>query len=181
MNVLKKVKRVLDQLLVVASLTALLAMIVIIIYQVFSRQILQSTPSWSEELSLILFVWVSFLGVAYGFKSKLHIGVGFFVGLFPEKIQQLCDLFAKILIIIFGGVFVYFGWNFTVLMGNSTMAGTGLPSSVLYAVLPISGVYIVLYGIELLFVKGLHQEYNDEIDTDALDDDALSAIKEGDV
>lgn len=181
MNVFKKVKALLDKLLVFVSLTALLAMIVIIIYQVFSRQIFKTTPSWSEELSLLLFVWVSFLGIAYGFRRKLHIGVGFFVGLFPAKAQHICDLFAKVLIVLFGGVFVYFGWNFTVLMGGSTMAGTGLPSSVLYAVLPISGVYIVMYGIELLFVKGLHQEYNDEIDTDAMDDDALSAIKEGDV
>ena len=40
--------------------------------------------------------------------------------------------------------------------------------------LPVAGFYILLYGIELFFVKGLHQEYNDEIDTDAMD-----AIKEG--
>ena len=59
-------------------------------------------------------------------------------------------------------------------MGNSTMAGTGLPSSALYAAIPVTGFFVLLYGIELLFVKGLHQEYNDEIDTDAMD-----ALKDG--
>ena len=70
MKILKLIKNALDRLLVFASLTALLAMIVIIIYQVFSRQLFHSTPSWAEELSLLLFVWTSFLGVAYGFKAE---------------------------------------------------------------------------------------------------------------
>lgn len=174
MKILKSIKEGLDRLLVFISLSALLAMIVIIIYQIFSRQIFRSTPSWAEELSMLLFVWVSFLGIAYGFKQKLHIGVSFLVNLLPEKIQNLCDLFAKVLIIFFGGVLIFYGWKFTVLMGGSTMAGTGLPSSVLYGALPVSGFFVLLYGIELLFVKGLHQEYNDEIDTDALD-----AVKDG--
>lgn len=174
MKILKVIKDALDRLLVFASLTALLAMIVIIIYQVFSRQLFQTTPSWAEELSLLLFVWTSFLGVAYGFKQKLHIGVSFLVDAFPEKLQDACDIFAKILILLFGFILLYYGWKFTLLMGGSTMAGTGLPSSALYACLPVAGFYILLYGIELLFTKGLHQEYNDEIDTDAMD-----AIKDG--
>jgi TRAP-type transport system small permease protein len=174
MKIFKVIKNTLDRLLVSISLTALLAMIVIIIYQVFSRQIFKVTPSWAEELSMLLFVWTSFLGVAYGFKQKLHIGVSFLVDTLPESVQTVCDLFAKALIIGFGFVLIFYGWNFTVLMGGSTMAGTGLPSSVLYAVLPITGFYILMYGIELLFIKGLHQEYNDEIDTDAMD-----ALKDG--
>lgn len=169
MKILKFIKDTLDRLLVFVSLTALLAMIVIIIYQVFSRQIFHSTPSWAEELSIILFVWTSFLGIAYGFKAKLHIGVSFLVDLFPKKVQDAMDLFAKVIIIFFGFILTYYGWRFTVLMGGSTMAGTGLQTSYLYAVVPITGVYILLYGIELLFVKGLHQEYNDEIDTNAMD------------
>ena len=39
MKIIKLIKDALDRLLVFASLTALLAMIVIIIYQVFSRQL----------------------------------------------------------------------------------------------------------------------------------------------
>ena len=169
MKVLKLIKNALDRLLVFASLTALLAMIVIILYQVFSRQLFHSTPSWAEELSMLLFVWTSFLGVAYGFRQKLHIGVSFLVDLFPSKVQDAMDILGKLLILFFGFVLTYYGWQFTVLMGGSTMAGTGLPSSALYAALPVTGVFVLLYGVELLFVKGLHQEYNDEIDTDALD------------
>ncbi|MDS9472486.1 TRAP transporter small permease [Sporosarcina pasteurii] len=169
MKAIKWIKNILDRLLVGVSMTALLAMILIIIYQVFSRQLFQHTPSWAEELSIILFVWTSFLGIAYGFKARLHIGVSFLVDMFPTKLQDAMDFLAKILIIIFGIVLVVYGWKFTVIMGGSTLAGTGLQSSYLYAAIPVTGIFVLLYGIELLFSKGLHQEYNDEIDVDALD------------
>lgn len=168
MKVFKTIKDVLDRLLVFVSLAALLSMILIIIYQVFSRQLFHHTPSWAEELSIILFVWTSFLGIAYGFKARLHIGVSFLVDLFPSKLQDVMDYLAKILILVFAFVLIGYGWKFTVLMGGSTLAGTGLQSSYLYAVIPITGFYVLMYGIELLFVKGLHQEYNDEIDVDAM-------------
>lgn len=161
MKVLKIFKNILDRILLVSSLVLLGLMVIVIIYQVLSRQIFSYTPSWSEELSRLLFVWVSFLGIAYGFKEKLHIALGLVVDKLPKKAQNIFDYFAKILVIMFGVIMIYYGWNFTVLMGNSTMPGTGLPSSALYASIPVSGFYVMLYGIELLFKKGMHQELND--------------------
>lgn len=161
MKIMKMVKRIFDRLLLGSALTMLLAMVVIIIVQVFSRQILNYTPSWSEEVSKLLFVWVSFLGIAYGFKEKLHIALGIVVDAFPEKVQHVFDYFSKVLIIGFGAIMIYYGWQFTVLMGNSSMPGTGWPSSVLYAAIPVSGFFVTFYGIDLLFKKGLHQDLND--------------------
>lgn len=177
MNAVKMVSNFLNRLLVGVSLIALLVMILIIIFQVFSRQLFHYTPSWSEELSIILFVWTSFLGIAYGFKARLHIGVSFLVNLFPSKVQDAMDFLAKILILFFGIVLVYYGTKFTILMGNSTLAGTGLETSYLYAAIPVTGVFVLFYGIELLFSKGLHQEYNDEIDVDAMNAAEKEALK----
>lgn len=161
MKGLRMIKLILDRLLLGMALTLLTAMIIIIIYQVFSRQILNATPSWSEELSRVLFVWVGLLGIAYGFKEKLHIALGLVVNLFPEKIQDIFDYFAKIIVIIFGIILMYYGWNFTLLTSNNFMPGTGLPSSVLYLSLPVTGFYVTMYGILLLFKKGMHQSFDD--------------------
>ncbi|MGH2316406.1 TRAP transporter small permease [Planococcus sp. SE5232] len=161
MKILKMVKTFLDRLLLGSALTMLLAMVVIIIVQVFSRQVLNYTPSWSEEVSKLLFVWVSFLGIAYGFKEKLHIALGIVVNQLPETVQHAFDYLSKVLIIGFGVIMIYYGWQFTVLMGNSSMPGTGWPSSVLYSAIPVSGFFVTFYGIDLLFKKGLHQDLND--------------------
>lgn len=161
MKTLKMIKYVFDRILLVTSLTILTIMVLVIIYQVFSRQLLGTTPAWTEALSRLLFVWVGFLGIAYGFKEKLHIGVGLVVNLFPKKIQHVFDYFAKVLIIGFGVIMIYYGWQFTQLMSGSTIAGLGLTSSYLYAAIPVTGFFVTVYGIELLFIKGLHQNYDD--------------------
>lgn len=166
MKILRFIKSLLDRLLVFLALSLLLVMVLVIIYQVFSRQILQFTPSWSEELSRILFVWVAFLGIAYGFKEKLHIGVGVFVNMLPENIQKAMDFFSKILIVGLSLLMIYYGWQFTVLMQNSTLPGLKISSSYLYAIIPLTGFYTLLYGIELFFKDGLHQEYTDEGDVE---------------
>ncbi|ASK60964.1 C4-dicarboxylate ABC transporter permease [Virgibacillus phasianinus] len=161
MKALKMIKSGLDRLLLVSALTMLAVMVVVIIIQVFSRQFFSYTPSWSTELSRILFVWVSFLGIAYGFKEKLHIALGLVVNAMPEKVQDLFDYLAKIIVVGLGVLMIYYGWQFTTLMGRSTLPGTGWPSSVLYASIPIAGLFITIYGIELLFKKGMHQDLTD--------------------
>lgn len=161
MKILRTLKTFLDRLLLVSALTMLLTMVVIIIVQVFSRQVFSYTPSWSEEVSKVLFVWVSFLGIAYGFKARLHIALGLVVNKMPEKVQHVIDYLAKALIVGFGLIMIYYGWQFTVLMGNSNMPGTGWPSSVLYAAIPVSGIFVTFYGIELFFKKGLHLDFDD--------------------
>lgn len=163
MSILKGIKQVIDKVFLITALTMLGVMVVVIIIQVFSRQLFSYTPSWSEELSRLLLVWVSFLGIAYGVKERLHIALGLFVGMFPKKVQHIFDLFSKLLLIGFGGIMIYYGRQFMILMGGSTMPGTGLTSSYLYACIPVAGVFLILYGVELLFQQGLYKDYKDEV------------------
>ncbi|WP_067730371.1 TRAP transporter small permease [Oceanobacillus damuensis] len=161
MKVFQTITDILNRILLVASLSILAVMVLVIIYQVFSRQILGSAPAWSEEVSRLLFVWVSFLGIAYGFREKLHIGVGVLIDRLPKNVQNIFDYFAKVLVIGLGCILFYYGWQFTVLTSSSTMPATGMPSSVLYASIPVSGFFVVLNGVELLFRKGMHQDLED--------------------
>jgi len=161
MKSLKRTKHWLDQLLLITSLVFLVIMVVVIIVQVILRGVFSFTPSWSEELSRLLFVWVSFLGIAYGFKEKLHMSLGLFVEKMPEKVKKGLDIAAKIIVIALGLIMFIYGWKFTMLMGQSTMPGLGIPSGVLYASIPVTGFFVTMYGIELLFKKGMHQELND--------------------
>ena len=50
---------------------SLILMTVIMGIQVFSRYVLGSAPSWSEEITRYLFVWSGFLSVSYCTK-KFH-------------------------------------------------------------------------------------------------------------
>ncbi|UOQ84804.1 TRAP transporter small permease [Gracilibacillus salinarum] len=164
MKTLKKAKQVMDHVLLGLSVTLIGIIVLTILLQIFTRTFLDFTPAWSEELARLLFVWISFLGIAYGFKEKLHIAVGLFVKRFNDRTKSFIEYMTKVLIIIFGMVLIYFGTEFMLLMNYSTMAGLGISSSFLYAAVPVAGIFVTINGVELLFTKGLHQEYDDAME-----------------
>lgn len=159
---LKNIKKYFDNIIDFISIFFVALLVIIISYQVFTRNVLNYTPKWSEEASLLLLVWITFCGIGVGFREKLHIGVGFLVALFPKKTRYFFDLISQILLIIVSILFIVYGYKFTLLMNNSTMPGTGFPQSILYAAVPVSGILMLIYGIELLVKKEMHKE-TDEI------------------
>lgn len=162
MEGLKKAKFIFDRAINFIVGAMIVAMTLIILYQIFTRNVLDFTPRWSEEVALLLLIWVSFIGIAIGFRDKLHIGVGVFVGMLPKSIQKGVDYITKVLIIFMSIVFIYYGFKFTSLMNGSLMAGTGLPQSVLYGAIPVSGILTLIYGIELFFKDSIHEDFDDD-------------------
>ena len=53
----------------------MLAMTVIVGWQVFARYVLNDTPSWAEPVSLLLMGWFILLGAAVGVRESFHLGL----------------------------------------------------------------------------------------------------------
>ena len=51
------------------------ALAVIVFLQVFNRFVLKAPLAWSEDLAMLLFQWVAFLGAAIGVKRMRHFGI----------------------------------------------------------------------------------------------------------
>ncbi len=132
----------------------LAAMVIIIIFQVFSRQIFSYTPSWSEELSRVLFVWVAFLGIAYGFKEKLHIALGLVVDRMPEKVQEYLRLFCKDNYYVIWCDDDLLWMEFYYINGEFNRCQVqGCQVKYPYASIPVSGFYVTIYGINTIISK----------------------------
>lgn len=71
---------------------SLILMTVIMGIQVFSRYVLGSAPSWSEEITRYLFVWSGFLSVSYCTKKCISIKIEQFVSIFPRRGKALFKL-----------------------------------------------------------------------------------------
>lgn len=162
MEAVKRFKGALNRTLDILLGAMIVIMTLIIIYQIFTRNFLDFTPRWSEEVALLLLIWVAFIGIAIGFRDNLHIGVGLFVGLMPKSVQKKIDVLTKCLVVAMSMVFIYYGFKFTILMHGSLMAGTGLPQSVLYGAIPVSGILTLIYGIELFFKDKIHEDFDDD-------------------
>lgn len=146
MEALRKIVLKIDTIFETFALLALLSMIIIMTVQVFTRKLFNFVFFWSEETILVLLVWFNFMGMAIGFREFIHLGIDSFTDYLPEKVNRVLDKIIEVVNFACGLYFVIYGWEFTVLMANSTLAATKLPNSVLYAVMPVAGVMMCCYS-----------------------------------
>ena len=79
--------------------------------------------------------------------EKIHISIEMFTSKLPEKAISVLDTINHILIAVFGGAMVYYGTLIMDMTKLSTMPATKLPSSVLYVILPLSGLLVLLNAV----------------------------------
>lgn len=92
-----------------AGLAALLLAVVVtlITVQVFMRYVMQNSLSWSEELTLWLFVWFIWLATSYAFKRRAHVRVAVLDQIFSSRGQLILNIFNQLLIVVFLSVLIY--------------------------------------------------------------------------
>lgn len=88
-KVIKWLDENLEEFLMVISLVL---MTIIMGIQIFSRYVLGSSLSWSEELTRYLFVWSGFLSVSYCTKKCISIKIEQFVAMFPRRGKAMFKL-----------------------------------------------------------------------------------------
>ncbi len=136
--------------LVFASLV-LLAIVLIVSAQVFARQLLNASIRWSQEVAQLLMVWMAFITCAVGVERDLHIGIEMFYARFPKVLQKALFYVNWLLIIVIGFFFVIFGMGQTLSTTTSRLPSTGWPKCVMYMIIPVSGVFIIYFGLIKMF------------------------------
>lgn len=98
-----------------------IAMAILVItfgWLVFGRYVLNVTPTWVEQLALLLICYITFLGAGVGIYERTHLGVTFFRDAMPIWLQKIVLLFIDITMTGFGLVMLIssielfnFGWS----------------------------------------------------------------------
>ena len=79
----------------------LICMVVIMGMQIVARYALNTSLSWSEELTQYLFVWSVFLSISYCVKKRISIKIEQFLNILPKKGQTGLRLLRHTLVFIF--------------------------------------------------------------------------------
>lgn len=128
-------------------------MTIMIGWEVFTRFVFDVTPAWLNQMTLLFMVWVGIIGIAYGFHEQSHIRIIFLTRKFPIIIQNILDQFSRLLTLLFGLYMFFQGGKFALKMSHSLLSGVPLPTTVLYASVPISGILIVFFVIAEIFTE----------------------------
>ncbi|MCI2056931.1 MAG: TRAP transporter small permease [Oscillibacter sp.] len=122
----------------------LVGQVFIIAYAVFGRFVLNRTPSWAEEISKTLMVWMSLLGAALAVKDDTHVRMTFLDKLFGPMGIKIRNVIFYVLNIFFCGVLFWKGLELIEQTSRTQLPGSGLPSSILYASVCIGGFSMAL-------------------------------------
>jgi TRAP-type C4-dicarboxylate transport system permease small subunit len=142
--------RFLDQLSKVsmfASGVALIFMTVIFGWLVFGRYVLNSTPTWVEQVSLLLVVYIGFLGGAAGVHRKTHLGVAVFREMSPVPVQRIFDFLSFSLLAAFGLTMVIYGYKLTVFKWDTDVPLLQISEGWRSLPILLSGVFVFLASI----------------------------------
>ena len=138
----------LRKILYFISIAAIALMLVIIFFQVISRYIFGYTFDWSEELSRFLFVWVVFIGSALIIGDKGHMAVQLLPDMLSGKRTGFyLQIFIKLASLAFILLLIGQGSKMTRTMMFQTAPALNLPMGIVYAIIPVSGVLMLLYLI----------------------------------
>ena len=121
---------------------------VVVFFQVFNRFILKAPLAWTEELAMLLFQWVVFLGAAVGVKRMGHFGIDLVVAKLPPKTRQRLELLVPLAIGAIAVTLIIEG--FSLLKLTQFQLYSTMPMSHAWATvpMPISGVLMILYLVQ---------------------------------
>lgn len=132
------------------SVSGLFVIVAIVAFQVFGRYVLNDSPTWAENLALVLILYVTLIGAAVGVRDAGHIGMESLLILLPEGPRNKIEMIIHVLVAIFGGFMVYNGWILGESVASYKLANINLSEAVRYVPLVISGGLIMLFSVEHL-------------------------------
>jgi len=139
---------------------ALVVMTVIFGWLVFGRYVLNSTPTWVEQVSLLLVVYIGFLGASVGVHKKTHLGVSVFREMSPKPVRRIFDFLSYSILAGFGAVMTVYGYKLTVFKWAAEIPLIHVSEGLRSLPIMLSGVFVFLYSLNHLihFFRRTNQE-----------------------
>ncbi|MGC9061996.1 TRAP transporter small permease subunit [Calditerrivibrio sp.] len=135
------------------------ALVLVIIYDVFTRYLLNSSKIWIQELEWHIFALVILFGAAYTLRQNGHVRVDIIYSKLSPRKRALIDLMGVIILLIPFSIFIIYtskdfvisSWQF----GEGSPDPGGLPARyLLKAMIPFCFILMINQGISM-FLKAL--------------------------
>jgi TRAP-type C4-dicarboxylate transport system permease small subunit len=145
-----KFEQRLNKILEVFLVILMSVLVVDVLWQVFSRYLLASPSSFTDELAGYLLIWVGMLGAAYVAGRQEHLAIDIVLQRSKPAAKKRSSLIIHLMILFFAVAVMVVGGiilMYTRFVLEVKSAALQLPLGYVYIVMPISGLIIVYYKI----------------------------------
>ena len=148
METLHKIRKGMNTIVSTICIVLFAVMVVVGTYQIITRFIFNNPSTVSEELLTYTFAWMAIFSSAYVFGKRDHMRMTFVADKLPKEQRKILEIVIELLIIAFAViVLIYGGFTIMGLTMTQKTASLGVMMGVIYAVVPICGILIAIYGV----------------------------------
>ena len=145
---MKKLKQMIDKAVEWFSIGLVVVMVLLVLWQIVARYLLNSPSSFSEALTRYLFVWLVLVTSTYAFGSRDHMYISALNDRLRGKTRTVVNLLIEVLTILFAACVMVFGGSIIARMQMVSLdSSLHIPMGIVYAIIPICGVITVFYCI----------------------------------
>ena len=124
------------------------ALAAVVFLQVFNRFVLKTPLAWSEDLAMLLFQWVAFLGAAIGVNRMRHFGIELVVKALPERMRHGLELAMPVITAIVAVTMISEGLKLVALNRARIYSTMNLTYTWAFLPIPVSGALMIVYLIQ---------------------------------
>lgn len=144
-----RLRAAIDRLLATMLVVIMAVMVVNVVWQVFTRFVLATPSSYTEELARYLLIWLTLLGGAYAAGQRLHLAIDLVTTRLDRArrrsveraVQATVFLFALATMVVGGARLVYISFALA-----QVSAALQVSLGYVYLVVPVSGLVIMFYA-----------------------------------
>ena len=139
------------------------AMILIIVANVFARLIFMKSFAWAEEIAYLLLNWSVFMGVCHLYKTNALVAIDVLFMVLPKAGKRIVNLVIFALMFVLNIGLIFWSWD----LAMATFSGRitpilKIPYFWYYIVVTIAAVILAVYSVGFI-VKILKGEEIEEV------------------
>lgn len=150
---MKAIRIGIDRLLGSLICVLMAAMVINVLWQVFTRFVLRNPSSFTEEAARYMMIWVGLFGSAYASGKKSHLALDLITAKFQGGRKRASEIFIHGFVLLFtltvllggGGRLVWIQLS----LGQQS-AALQLKLGYVYLAVPFAGLFIAFYSIVFL-------------------------------
>ena len=156
--IINRIKTLVDRTIAAFSVAVMIALVVCVVWQVFSRYVLNQPSTMTDELARYLMIWVGLLGAAYTVGAQRHLSIDLFAMMLKGPKQVILNIIINVLIFLFSGLVIVIGGLKLIdktLATSQVSAAMQIPMGYVYLILPLCGAVMMFYALYFI-ATGIH-------------------------
>lgn len=152
---LDKIVKWTDKILISFLMILMIAMVVDVSWQVFTRYVTPKPSAFTEELASFFMIWIGLLGGAYAYRQKAHLGIDILMLKASGTTRIVWEVFIDSAVFLFAVFVLLMGGIRLVsiqLYLDQVSAAMQIKMGYIYLVVPLTGVLLALYSVYFIVI-----------------------------